>query len=128
MLIARDAQTTHCSSGQCELEDACRDAAGFPTARERLAEVLLRRGDLSGAREARRSVLEKALQAGGRFRSLAGQLETRLFDVEWRAGNWQLAERYSNDAWSAAVEEAEIRGPQAELPERRARLAASGAR
>jgi DNA-binding NarL/FixJ family response regulator len=106
-----------------ELEDVDGTLPGFITARERLARILLRRGDLSGARGLFEAAREKALRAGAvleRSRALTG-----LVDVEWRAGDWQLAERHLEEAWTAAVEEVGDHWTEvAELPERRARLAA----
>jgi tetratricopeptide (TPR) repeat protein len=78
------------------LEDGAGTLPGFRKARERLADVFFRRGDLSEARLQLETVIEMASRVGvvhARWAAAA-----RLFDVEWRAGNWELAERYLNDA------------------------------
>ena len=85
--------------------------------------MLLRRGDLGGARARRsRPFLEKALGAGRV--SDRGRGWASLFDVEWRAGDWQLAERYLDEAWSLAVDDVGDPWAEAHLPESRARLSA----
>jgi DNA-binding CsgD family transcriptional regulator len=102
-----------------ELERVNGALPGLP-ARERMAIVLLRRGDLGGARELLEAEREKALEAGVVFDRCRA---TRcLFDVEWRAGDWPLAERYLEDVWSVAVDDGGDRWAEAELPQRRARL------
>jgi DNA-binding CsgD family transcriptional regulator len=105
-----------------ELEDAQGSLPLFFTARERLARVLLRRGDLSAARDLLEPTLERAIRTGAvpdRCR-----VSVELFDLEWRAGNWERAERYLDDAWNVAVEEAGDPWGEAELPVKRARLEA----
>ena len=95
---------------------------GFRSVRERMARVLLRRGDLSGARDLLEAKLEDALRAGAvgeRYRASAD-----LFDVEWRAGNWQVAEHCLEEAWALAVDAGGEPWIEAELPEKRARLSA----
>jgi DNA-binding NarL/FixJ family response regulator len=104
------------------LEDASGSMPGFTTARERLGNVLFRRGDLSEARRQFETVIEKALRVGAA--AACYRAAAHLFDVEWRAGNWQLAERCLEDAWSGAVEDLGDQWARAELPERRARLCA----
>jgi DNA-binding NarL/FixJ family response regulator len=105
-----------------ELEDAHGSLPGFTTARWRLAGGLLRRADLGGARALWEAELRNALGAGTlgqRFDALRG-----LFDVEVRAGNWDLAERHLEEAWSAGVVDLGDRLLEAELLRRRARLSA----
>lgn len=105
-----------------DLEDAAGPTTFFVGARERLAGILLRRGDLGAARE----LLEEALAAALRAGSVPDwcRISVDLFELSWRAGEWDVAERYLTDAWNLAVEDMGDPWGIAELPVKRARLAA----
>ena len=94
----------------------------FPTLEELRARRLLRTGDLDGSRKLLESELGTAVRAGvqpDRFRMLR-----ELVDVEWRAGNWKLAEQHLDDAWELVVDDGGNKWGEAELQERSGRLAA----
>ena len=94
----------------------------FPRFDELHARRLLRTGDLAGSRKLLESELDTAVRAGiqpGRYRILRD-----LVDVEWRAGNWKIAEQHLDDARELAVDEGGDPWVEAELQERRGRLAA----
>lgn len=105
-----------------ELEDPEASMSYFFGARERLAWMLLRRGDLHPARELFEAALRDALRLGvvpDRCRVSVG-----LFELAWRSGEWERAERYLDDAWNLAVEDVGDPWAVAEFPVRRARLPA----
>jgi DNA-binding CsgD family transcriptional regulator len=82
--------------------------------------LLLRKGDLNGARDALEPELALALEQGTvpeRF-----LLKRDLADIERYAGNWELSERYIDDAEEYAGARVD-RWSEAELMQRRAALA-----
>ena len=92
-----------------------------PTLRCVLGERLLREGNLNGARALLEVELGAAFRAGiepARYRILRS-----LVDVEWRAGDWQVAERYLDEAWEFVVDSGGL-WAEAEVLERKGRLAA----
>ena len=93
---------------------------GYPSLRETTGRRLVRQGDLSGARGLLEAELAVARETG--FSPDRYRLWRDLAEVELRAGNWELAERYIGDAWDFA--EGDELWAAAEILERRSRLAA----
>jgi DNA-binding CsgD family transcriptional regulator len=93
----------------------------FPTVRCLLGELLLRDGDLGGARDVLVGELRAAVDAG--IEPERARILRDLTDVELHAGNWQLAADHLDDAWEIAVAGDDQWG-QPELLARKARLAA----
>jgi DNA-binding CsgD family transcriptional regulator len=63
-----------------------------------LGKQLLWAGDLEGARELLESELDRLTRRGDDYVRLA-LLVGELFQLEWRAGNWDIAEQHLDDAW-----------------------------
>jgi DNA-binding CsgD family transcriptional regulator len=74
----------------------------WPTPRGYAGRVLLRDGDLDAAREMLAAELEAMLRRG--MEPERWRIVVDLAELECRAGNWQLAERYLEDAWELAVD------------------------
>jgi DNA-binding CsgD family transcriptional regulator/tetratricopeptide (TPR) repeat protein len=94
----------------------------LPRLEERRARRLVRKGDLAGSRELLEAELERAVRTG--VQPDRSRILGELVDVEWRAGHLELAARHLDDAWEVAVEDGGDRWGEAELQQRRGRLAA----
>jgi DNA-binding CsgD family transcriptional regulator len=87
-----------------------------------LGKQLLWAGDLAGARELLESELDRLARRGDDY-VRAALLAGELFQLEWRAGHWDIAEQHLDDAWE--LSESADRYVQAKLLLERGLLAAS---
>ena len=85
-----------------EIADARGSLSHWASPRVRLAECLVRDGELHAARELLEVELSAALRSGDEYRR--ERILEHLADVELGAGNWQLAELYIDDGWEVAAD------------------------